>query len=512
MNLEARMTPGLNVGQQLNLAPQLLQWLRLLQLPSTELCAMVQHELEVNPTLEIEDDGGDSDVGDAPESVAEAIDAFEQGPTSFDDDAVGLKLEMLKDMDSDWRDDSATASRNHTAEDDEKRQFMMDCITARESLQDHLSAQLAVRAVSGMTRSQVELIIGSLDPRGYLTGTLDELAAHANVSIQNLEAALALVQTFDPPGVGARNLAECLWLQIRDKESLTARIVSEYLEAVGRRQYRDIAVALDVEEEDVAEAVKDILQLNPEPGLIFSRESTRYIAPDVTIRKMEDELIVELHDEYIPRVRVNANCKSLLERGTLSADDLTYLRKKMRASSFLIQGIRQRQETLRKVASEILAHQSSFLGSVDGELNPLTMAQVAQSINVHETTVSRALANKYVQTPRGLYEMKYFFRAGYQCEDGSALTPSVVKDLIADLVGAESSEFPLTDLVIVDCMKKRGITLARRTVAKYREELGIASSKERQTSGSKRSVAAPAGVVSEPVFQSESPVAVRAYA
>mgnify|MGYP003605290275 CR=1 FL=1 len=293
------------------------------------------------------------------------------------------------------------------------------------------------------------------------------------------EKTLAVVQTFDPAGVAARSLSECLLLQIHDQKSLPARIIRDYLEALGRRQFAEIANALGVTKEDVLEAFEIIRGLKPEPGTIFSSERPRYIAADITVRKVEGDFIIEVNDDSLPRIRISASCRQIVETGRVSGEDLSYLRKKIRNASFLIQGIRQRQETLRKVACEIVKHQMDYLNSEHAELKPLTMAKVAKAIGVHETTVSRALSQKYMRIPRGLFEMKHFFQAGYQCADGSAVVPSAVQDMISDLIKAEEKSNPLTDLHIVRALKAKGIDIARRTIAKYREEMGIGSSKER---------------------------------
>lgn len=482
MNLDTRLGQHLDVSQQLNLAPQLLQWLRLLQLPMTDLKTLVNQELEMNPTLELEESAPDIEASATGESAAEtsAADLLEQAPTTFDEAHLDGKFEMLAEMDADWGQETPGGRLTSAEADNEKRQFMMDCITAQESLQDHLLAQLATVTLDAEDRRLTELLIGSLDERGYLTAAPDELAGAASCSAERLDAALRRVQALDPAGVGARDLRECLLLQMDDRASLTARIVRECFDALACKQYREIAAALGVEEEDVRDALREIRTLHPEPGRLYTAERVQYIKADATIRKTDAGYRVELNDERLPRLRINAECRRLLEAGKLSAEDTAYLRKKIRHSSFLIQGIKQRQDTLRKVAQEILRHQQAYFDAEDGQLKPLTMATVAQTINVHETTVSRALANKYIETPRGLFEMKHFFRSGYRCDDGSAVVPAAVKDLIETLVARENPALPLTDLQMVKAMKEKGLHLARRTVAKYREELGIASSKERQ--------------------------------
>ena len=485
MNIETRLTHGLETSQQLNLAPQLLQWLKLLQLPSVELATLVRQELETNPALEAEEPESNETSDETVPEISESTDAagdFETEPATFDNGSVGERLEILSGMGSDGSDEEPMVGRDFsrvTHDDEERRQYVMDSIASPLSLQEHLLFQLNVLHMDAAERRAGEAIIGSLDPRGYLSATIEELAGMAKTETGIVESALRKVQAFDPPGVAARDLRECLALQIRDASSVQARIVDRFLDALARRQFREIAAALDVAEEDVLEALKAIRLLDPEPGRKFSQERPRYIVADITVTREDANYVIALNDESMPKLYISADCRQMLENGKLASDDLAYLRRKMRNASFLIQGIRQRQETLRKVAAEIVRHQKSYLDSEDGELRPLTMQTVAQAIGVHETTVSRAIANKHMRTPRGLHEMKHFFRAGYACENGSGLIPAAVQDIILNLIQAEDKAVPLTDLQIVKLLKEKGLKVARRTVAKYREEMGMGSSKER---------------------------------
>lgn len=486
MNIETRLVAGLEVSQQLGLAPQLLQWLKLLQIPTPELCALVRKELETNPALEMENPAAteDSTPSEQSESAPEetAGDLIAE-PTRFDESDMGRKFELLAEADSEWANDSGVPLRDYSQASDsdanERRQYALESIVAPASLQEHLLSQLALARLSPVERHVAELIIGSLDKRGYLTATLDELAALAKTDAAVAEKALAAVQSFDPAGVAARDLPECLLLQLDDKSGLAAAIVTRYLEPLARRQYREIASFLKVDEQDVIEARETIMRLNPEPGSAFGQEHARYVTPDVTVVKDESGLTVQVNDDYVPRLRISASCRRMIEAGSLSAEDMAYLRRKIRNASFLIQGIGQRQQTMRKVAEEIVKHQRDYFESERGELKPLTMARIAEAIGVHETTVSRTISGKHMLTPRGIYEMKYFFRAGYQRDDGSAVIPDAVQELIASAIENEDPANPLTDLQIARLLKDKGLHLARRTIAKYREELCIPSSKER---------------------------------
>lgn len=485
MNMETRLIPNVQMNQQLSLAPQLLQWLRLLQLPTMELSTLIHQELEINPTLELDDDEPQSaDNQETPDQIeAEpSIPEPESEITSFNEENIGEKFELLAEMDNDWSDTPApmlTDFAGHSEAAEEKRRYMMESLTSSLTLSEHLMSQVGAVHLSNDEHEAAVAIIGSIDRRGYMTTALEEIAEIANVEMACAEKALSIVQNFDPPGVAARSLSECLLLQVRDRNSLVARMIRDYLEALARGQFAEIANAVGVTKEDVLEAFEIIRSLKPEPGTTFSSERTRYISADITVHKAEGDFIIEVNDDSLPRIRISSSCRQIMDTGRVSGEDLSYLRKKIRSASFLIQGIRQRQETLRKVACEIVKHQMDYLDSETAELKPLTMATVAKAIGVHETTVSRALSQKYMRIPHGLFEMKHFFKAGYQCADGTAVVPSTVQDMISGLVKAEEKSNPLTDLHIVRALKAKGINIARRTIAKYREEMGIGSSKER---------------------------------
>jgi RNA polymerase sigma-54 factor len=483
MNLYIGLQQGLHVSQQLNLAPQLLSWLKLLQCPAMHLEQMVRQELETNPALEpdMASPGDEPGTGD-PET------ADEPSPAGADDDAEPLPdpLAYLMELNDEWQGDyqHSQAQHNATRQDDEDRQqFIMECISSSSGLQEHLLRQVPGLNLSPPDQRVAEYIIGSLDERGYLNATVEELADMTRFTAARVRRVLEIVQRMEPAGVAARTLGECLRLQMDDPDpatSLAARLADEFLPDLADRNYPRIAEATGRTETEIREAAGYLASLDPQPGARYGQEPIDYITPDIVIRKVGAEYQVELRDEQLPRLRISASCRRLLSESALVPDDAAYVRQKIRAATFLIQGIHQRQETLKKVAREIIRFQRDFLDRPDGQLRPLTMAKVAAVIGVHETTISRALANKYVETPRGLFELKHFFRSGYRCSDGSALTPEAVKDRIVRLVRTESLRQPLTDLDIARSLRQQGLELARRTVAKYREELQIPPSKDRR--------------------------------
>ncbi len=482
MNLNLGFRHDLDLSQQLGLAPQLLQWLRILQAPTMELSELVATELESNPALETEQTSADGDL--------DLSDDFDDNAspeeTSFDDAKLDEKFRALAEIDSDWREEGRCAGSHDSAaigDAQERHQYALDSLSSEESLFEFLMQQVRLMDGDQRSRDAIELVVGSLDQRGYLTTPIEDLARDTDRAVAEIEQALAVVKTLEPVGVGAADLRECLDLQMNDlpDDFLPRRIVRDCLDALARHQHADIARCLGVLEEDVIEAADFIRRLNAAPGHTIARPAAEYVTADLVIRKEDGKCVVELTDQHVPRLVLSSACRAMVERGELSAQDLSYLRKKLRAASFLIEGISQRQNTLCRVGEQIAQVQRDFLLNADGVMRPLTMARVASVIGVHETTVSRALANKYVRSPRGLLSMRDFFRSGYRCEDGSSYTPESVKQWIVDIINDEDPASPTRDVDIVAMLKdERGLELARRTVAKYRSEVGVPSSKERK--------------------------------
>jgi RNA polymerase sigma-54 factor len=487
-NLNVGFRNEANVSQELRLAPQLLQWLNILQASSTDLTAMIRSELESNPALEVD--------GPMPDSMASSSTdepAPPEEPRQDFDGERDERWEHLAELDGEWREDAAgRLNAGNESDEQEYRDHVNESITRQTSLQEHLEAQLRLVDDPALDSDLCGLLIGSLDERGYLASPLAELATIAGVSESRLEQALGVVQGMDPAGVGARDLRECLLLQLRGAQAgeLVQTLVSEHLQAVARRQYRDLAALLGAHEEDVREAVTTIQSLNPAPGARFARHTAEYVQPDAVVSRNGNGYVVDLTDQRIPRLRLSVSVRRLLEQENLSREELAYIRSKIRAATFLIQGISQRQDTLKKTVEQIVHFQGDFFSQPAGQLNALTMANVAHLVGVHETTISRAIANKYLKTPRGLFPMRHFFQAGFRCADGSRMTPQKVKDLLISIIKAEDPCTPIMDRDIVLAMGKHGLRVARRTVAKYREELGIPASKDRQRKRA-RAVAAP---------------------
>jgi RNA polymerase sigma-54 factor len=485
MNLELNMAQSQQTSQVLNLAPQLLQWLRLLQAPTVELAAIVQHELETNPALELDDGAGEG----VEEKIKEVNDNFETNKLDFSDNELGKKLEVLSEMDEEWAMEGSRVDYSAMEESQEKHDYALNSIKAQESLQQHLLQQLEMvdKNVSGELQNVCKIVIGSLDRRGFLTLSGKEIAELADVGEEIVLKAIRTVQSFEPAGIAVKDLKESLLLQLERKglkHHIAYQMLEEHSGYIESRNYKALADLLDVNEEDVVEAIKLLSTLNPDPAADFAYEPIEYISPDIMVRKAGDDYVVELNHAALPQLKVSEKCKEMVEKPeNVSSSDLSYLRRKIRQASFLIEGISQRQETLLKVAYEIVRIQKKYFDTEEeNELVPLTMNKIAQIIGVHETTVSRAIANKYILTPFGLKPMKSFFKGGYVCADGSSITPDNIKEMIEKFVAEENPSSPLTDLQITKLFKEKGLNVARRTVAKYREELSIPSSKERVSS------------------------------
>jgi RNA polymerase sigma-54 factor len=456
------------LSQQQVLAPQLQQSLQILQAPMLELRALIQQELEGNPTLEMED--AEPKIEDK-QREAEEFDA---------------EFDRLSKLDDEWRDymaQNASYARRST-EEDERRQFFFDSLTEEQTLQQHLLEQLRGMDHSKGDLQLGELIIGNIDDAGFLTTTPEELAKNTGLDEADLQRVLEIVQTFHPVGVGARDLRECLLIQLKriGKEgSIEWKIVSNHIEDLGKKRFPEIARRCSTTVECVQRAANFIATLDPKPGQIFTPDPNNYVLPDVTVERIGGRWIISLNGDQIPHLRISNTYKDLMAQQGNKDEVRDYIRDKIRNGKFLIKSIHQRQQTISNIAHEIVKRQMEFLEQGPSGLKPMTMVQIADAVGVHETTVSRAISGKYMATPHGVFDMKYFFTPGYQTSDGASMSNTSVKGVIGELVGKEDPKNPLSDKEIVDMLKERGIPIARRTVAKYRNELNILPSNMRKS-------------------------------
>ena len=493
LQLSTRLT------QSLVLAPQLQQSLALLQAPTLELKALVEQELQQNPVLEemapeeidLRDQSErDSDeVAEPPDPAAPAedgaLDSVSEKGVEAPLDDFQAEFDKLVQLDQEWRDHFSATNIpiRQTAEEEEKRQFMFDSLAVGTSFTQMLMDQARDTDLLDEQRGIAELIIGNIDDYGYLKSTVEEMAAATNLPPEKIAEVLKVIQSFDPPGVGARDLRECLLLQLERagrQESLEYRIVRDFMDALGKRRIPEIARGTGCTVEETQEAMGRIGRLEPRPGRAFLPDANQYILPEVFVQKSGDDFIVTTNDEHIPHLRISNIYKDLMTQGENSAEVKNYIREKIRAGKFLIKSLHQRQQTILNIGKQIVKRQREFMEKGVAHLKPLIMAQVAETVGVHETTVSRAVSGKYMQTPQGVFEMKYFFTGGLQTATGENVSNTSVKDMIAEIFKNEAPGKPLSDHEVVKMLSEKGIVIARRTVAKYRLELNILPSNLRK--------------------------------
>ena len=482
--------------QMMILAPQLRQSLEMLQLPLMELRAMIQHEMEQNPAIEdvvtpqeISFDAlatrivGEGYTGsEAPaDSAGETAPVAEPGeaPTVPDTDGPldfgEQSVDTLTALDNEWRDYYFEEQQNnpYTVQDEERRRYMFDSLRQPVSLQTHLLGQLGTTDLADEDRQLGELIIGSLDDHGFLKANLAEIAAQAAAPLSRIEAVLGVIQTFDPPGIAARDLRECLLIQIRQSDAPLARlaeaIIANHLQALAAQKYPQLAGTLKATVAEIRQAADLIRTLNPQPGRLLESDTTSYAVPEIFVKRLASgRWSVALDDDQLPHIRISSHYRRLIEDEHTSAEVKSYIRERIRSGAFLIKSIHQRQKTIHLIASEIVAAQQAFLEQGVSALRPMTMAEVAERVGVHETTVSRTVANKYMQTPVGVFELKYFFTPGLKTAGGPAVSNKTVQDKIDAMIRQEPPANPHSDQAIQERLSAEGIEIARRTVAKYR--------------------------------------------
>lgn len=562
------MAQGMHLSQRLTqsliLAPQLQQSLALLQAPLLELKSLVEQELQQNPALEELPPGAvDAETPEAHAARLDQLDPAEPPPDVQYDPTVErpgepvddfqAEVERLLQLDQEWREhfQETQLTQRVTPEEEERRQFMFDSLVASPSLQQDLLEQMRESDLPEADYPIGELIIGNVDERGYFTATIEEIAAEAHTTPEHVERVLRVIQSLEPPGVAARNLQECLLLQLEragQQRSLEYRLIRDHMDLLARRKIPELSRVTGATVEEVQEALQRISRLDPRPGRAYASETELYVVPEVFVQKMGDDYVVTANQDYLPRLRISPTYRDLMSRSAVDTVSLArafegcsveirplleqameairsdqdqialqrlkqigefsnltraqrqalqvaqaqimekaafvearnFIREKIRAGKFLIRSIHQRQETILNIAREIVKRQRDFFDKGPSHLKPLTMAAVAEAVGVHETTVSRAVNGKYMQTPRGLFEMRYFFSTGIRTATGSDLSNTSVKEMIAEIFRNEDPAHPLSDDAVVKILKQRGIEIARRTVAKYRMELGILASNLRR--------------------------------
>ena len=467
----------LRLTQQLIMTPQLQMAIKLLQLNRMELLDRISQELEENPALE---EAGDAIADEQPEEPTEALPA-ETPP----DKEVAIEEKIRDDIDwSNYLDEYNSPGRTHFETETKDSPGYESFIARKESLNDHLLWQLLLSSPSKDEEQIGSLIIGNLNGDGYLVASVDEIAISCGFPVDRVEQVLSSLQTFDPPGVCARNLSECLLLQVKRlglDNTILIDILTNHIKHLERKNYKAIRSALKVSLEDVISAINVIKGLEPKPGRAFSDEEPQYITPDIYVYKFEDEFVITLNDDGMPRLRLNSYYRDAIRRGEKISDEAKgYLKDKMHSATWLIRSIHQRQRTIYKVMESILSFQHDFFEKGIAYLKPMVLRDVAQNIGMHESTISRVTTNKYAHTPQGILELKYFFNSSINRVHGGAIASTSVQGKIRTVIENENSQKPLSDDKIAKLLKNDNIDIARRTVAKYREAMGILSSSQRR--------------------------------
>ena len=447
----------------------LQQAIKLLPLSRLELIEKVQQEMLDNPFLE--------EVPAVEESDSE----------SGDNETIETPLEDARqDSELDWQvylqDDGNY--EYFPADNGRDDPSLESTLSDETSLTDYLLWQLSLSERGDLARQVGAFLIGNIDENGYLSCQIGEVSGAFDVTCGEVECVLEVIQGFDPAGVGARDLRECLLIQLRQldmQDSLASSIISRHLDHLDERNFKRIARNLRVSLEEVISAVEFIRELDPKPGSRYGASRVEYIVPDVYVVKIGDDYQIMLNDDEVPKLSINARYQRMLRRDNgLQKDAKEYLEEKFRSAVWLVKGIEQRRQTLMKVATSLCAFQSEFLDNGLAYLQPLVLKDVADDIGMHESTVSRVTTNKYMHTPQGVFELKFFFHSGLKSFEGDARSSVSVKDTIRKMVGAEDARKPLSDQQLVAMLQEKNIDIARRTVAKYRQELNIPSASRRR--------------------------------
>jgi RNA polymerase sigma-54 factor len=472
-----RQTLDLRLSQRLALTPSLLQKIELLQLNKLELQDMLNQELMENPILEEvleQEPPAEMSLEDRPPEDRPAPENSEPDGVKDSFDEIDFRYFFDEYLD--------TGYKNREVEDSDKPSFET-FLTRPPSLEEHLNWQLGLSDTKPKIAEIARQIIGNLNEDGYLIITLEELCSVANCTMEDATEALQVVQAMDPVGIGARDLRECLLLQLENldlKESLANKIIEEHLQLLEGHKFKEIASRTGTAFEDVLRAVDCIKHLIPKPGQKYNRQKATYVQPEVTISKVDDEFVILMNDEGMPQLRLNAGYKELLRSNGVTGETKTFLREKFRSAVDLLRSVNQRKQTIYKVCVCIVNRQREFLENGPASLHPMLIKDVAAELGVHSSTISRVVTNKYVDTPQGVMELRKFFTMGVENPDGGELSIVQVKLRIRKLIEDENKSKPFSDNQIGQLLRRDNIFITRRTVAKYREQMQIPGSRERK--------------------------------
>ena len=457
--------------QKLILTPSLQQAIKLLPMSTLELSELLNQEMVENPLLE-----------EVPTEELQPVDAAQE---KQEEKPAQDKTDTWDDQDyeyffGDYLDDGYKA---HTPTEVKELPPIENTLSTSTSLSDHLLWQLSMQTDDPTIREIGEAIIGNLDDDGQLVATVEELAAMGSWPIEQVEQALRLVQGFDPIGIAARDLQECLLLQLRrtNEDPIAEKIITEHMRLLQNHQVPELARKMGMSIDDLKQHIELIRHLDPKPGRRYNPSQSQYVIPDVYVVKVEEQYVAVLNEEGLPQLRISPVYRRLLDKSAENSDETrAYVKDKFRSALWLIKSVGQRQKTIHKVATSIITFQQEFLDHGIEYLRPLVLRDVANDIGMHESTVSRVVTNKYMHTPQGVFEMKYFFHSGIASAYGDAVSSVTIKQRIRKIIEQEDPRKPLSDSKIVSILQREGLELARRTIAKYREELKIPTSNQRK--------------------------------
>ncbi|MBW8189467.1 RNA polymerase factor sigma-54 [Neiella marina] len=480
------MKPSLQLkfGQQLTMTPQLQQAIRLLQLSTLDLQQEIQEALDANPLLEqAEEEASSNEAADAAETTVEADSSTVDTSEALQQDSIAEDMPI----DTTWDEVvSAAPVSSAVARDDDDTSFQGE---TTESLQDHLRWQLDLTPMSDIDRAIAMTIIDGIDDAGYLTVSAEDVLesqGNEDVELDEVEAVLKRIQLFDPIGAGSRSIAECLTVQLKQfdqdtpwlKETLA--VVANHMDLLANRDYRTLMRRARLKEDQLREVMRLIQSLNPRPGSAIVQDDDQYVIPDVSVHKKNGVWQVELNPDSVPKIRVNQHYAAM-SRNARNSSDSQFIRSHMQEAKWFIKSLESRNDTLLKVSNCILRRQYDFFELGDEAMKPMVLNDVAEEVGMHESTISRVTTQKYMHTPRGIFELKYFFSSHVSTEGGGECSSTAIRALIKKLVAAENPAKPLSDSKMAELLSDQGINVARRTIAKYREALNIPPSNQRKS-------------------------------
>lgn len=487
----------LRLGQHLTMTPQLQQAIRLLQLSSLELQTEIQDALDSNMMLEVNEDDSDNEASsespisqtDTPTDTSDSNQEFEADTEMVATDTVSDTIPDELSVDSSWDDIYEAPLPTSAPNSGEERDFEYQG-SNEESLRDHLSWQLEMSHFSDNDRLIAESMIDAIDENGYLSTPLEDIHTSLleelpELELDEVEAVLHQLQNFDPLGVAAKDLRECLLIQLRHLPAETewlkqaTALLNDHFDLLAKRDYNQLSRKLRLDDESLKSVVQLILSQNPRPGGQISTSNTEYVIPDVYVRKLNGQWRVELNPDIAPKLRVNPYYASLVQRGNASSDNVS-LKSHLQEARWFLKSLQSRNETLLKVANRIVERQRDFFEHGEEAMKPMVLHDIAEEVSMHESTISRVTNKKYLHSPRGIFELKYFFSSHVKSDEGDEYSSTAIHALIKKLVAAEEARKPLSDSKIASLLAEQGINVARRTIAKYREALNIPPSNQRK--------------------------------